>query len=118
MRILYAEDNKTLREMYKGIMESLGHEVHAFENGIKAFDYLTQNQIDTLITDNRMPVMTGLELTKKAREFGYEGPIILISMDDNLERKAMEAGASRFVDKCESSRLLATLIGLSKGVEA
>ena len=68
MRILCAEDHKGMREAYKEYLVKKGHEVHAFENGLKAYEYLTQNPVDLLLTDNRMPVMSGLELIKKTRE--------------------------------------------------
>ncbi len=116
LKILYAEGHKILREGCKKCMESFGHEVHAFGNGLIAFEYLTQNQdqVDAIVTENRMPVMNGLELIRKAREFGYEGPIVLTSMDD-LEEKALNAGA-KFVDKCESSKLLDVIRELTEGV--
>jgi CheY-like chemotaxis protein len=116
MRVLFAEDNETLRETYKGIMVSLGHKVHAFRNGAEALEYLTQNPVDLLLTDYRMPIMDGLKLIREARKFGYEGPIVLTSMNSYLGEKDLGPGV-RFVDKGESSKLLEILMELTLEVE-
>ena len=118
MRILYAEDHKTTREGATKLLEQLGHEVHAVKDGQKAFDYLKENQVDLLLTDNGMPRMTGLELIREARGIGFRGRIILMSGDSYLKEKVREIGADFFVTKPDCSDLVRILKKLSQGVEA
>ena len=100
MKILAVDDHPLMREAFQDIIEETGYQVHLENSGNKAFEYLSQNQVDAIVTDYRMPDGDGLELIRKARKV-FQGPIILASTDDRIEQKALEAGATRFLDKKE-----------------
>lgn len=56
---------------------------------------------DAIITDVRMPFLTGLELLQKVRERGWGTPVVIMSAfgDKELEQRATALGAAAFLDK-------------------
>ena len=78
-RVLLAEDNQLIRQLTEKLLLKEGVVVDAVEDGLQAYQRIQNTTYDCLITDLFMPKMNGFELTKKARELGYSGPIIAIS---------------------------------------
>ncbi|MDU3351429.1 MAG: response regulator, partial [Clostridium sp.] len=69
MKILIVDDDKIIRLGLKKIINRIfpQYEVIAgFQNGLVAFEYLKNNKIDLVITDIKMPIMTGSELIEKS----------------------------------------------------
>lgn len=82
--------------------EELGLEVvDAVNNGFAAYDVLNNKQIDILVTDVRMPNMSGLELATKAIEKQRDLRIIFVSghQDFNYVKQAMKLNAHGYVLK-------------------
>src|SRR5687768_3828663 len=77
--VLYAEDDKLLRECSIRMLTRAGYTVKSVENGIEAWEALNATPFDLLITDNDMPELTGVELVTKLRLKGMNLPIILAS---------------------------------------
>lgn len=80
----------------------LGFSVKAiFENGLKALSYASSENIDVILTDIRMPIMDGLELTRRIKEINKDVSIILLSAYDDFEyaRKGIEYGAFDYLVK-------------------
>ena len=61
--------------------------------------HIVTNGTDVLITDNRMGLMTGLDLIRELRQRGITIPIVMICGDPRLEEKALAAGVTEFLDK-------------------
>ncbi len=78
-RVLLAEDNQLIRQLTQKLLLKEGVVVDAVEDGLQAYERLKNTTYDCLLTDLFMPKMNGFELTQKARELGYRGPIIAIS---------------------------------------
>ena len=68
LRALVAEDQSTNRWLIQRQLERLGIEAEAVQNGQEAWAALGRGDYDLLITDFHMPVMDGLELTRRIRE--------------------------------------------------
>ena len=70
-------------------------------NGQDALDRMTQNAVDLLVTDIRMPEMDGAEATRRIREFCPAIPIIAVTANafDEDRRRAFEAGVDDFLTK-------------------
>jgi len=96
-RILVAEDNAALARVVQFNMERAGYDVTVAPNGQIALDHVTRQQFDLIITDQQMPVMTGIDLCEKARYVaGYASvPVILLTakgLELDLPRLQEELG--------------------------
>jgi DNA-binding response OmpR family regulator len=78
-RILLVDDDLYVRELSAGVLIRFGYQVDTAEDGADAWKVLNEVSYDLLITDNKMPRVTGLELIKKLRSQDMTLPIILVS---------------------------------------
>ena len=103
MKVLIAEDDKDSRELLSWILQKLGYQVTAAENGKEAWDAFRKGGFRLVISDVLMPEVDGFELCRRIRQHKqskYTYIIIitaLIGKKDYLE--GMEAGADDFVTK-------------------
>ncbi len=65
LNILVAEDNKVNQLLIKKVLANLGYQVHISENGLQAFEACKYKAFDLILMDIQMPVMDGIEATKK-----------------------------------------------------
>jgi two-component system, chemotaxis family, chemotaxis protein CheY len=79
VRILLVDDDLYARELNAGVLIRAGYLVDTAEDGATAWKILNDGHYDLLITDNRMPRVTGMELIKKLRSEDMTVPIILAS---------------------------------------
>jgi len=79
VRILYVDDEPSLRKYGELVLQRSGFEVDTAADGEEAWAALQTRKYDLLITDNHMPNVTGLELIKKVGAAGLRLPIILAS---------------------------------------
>lgn len=101
-QLLIADDNKSFRETLRELLEpSLLLCVHEVESGEEAVEYSREIQIDIVLLDLHMHVMTGLEAMKVLKDLNAKRPCILITSDDNEEvrRDAKEADAYSVLGK-------------------
>ncbi len=103
MKVLIAEDDQDSRELLSWLLQKLGYQVIATENGKEAWEAFRKGRFRLVISDVLMPELDGLELCRKIRlhkQSKYTYIIIitaLIGKKDYLE--GMEAGADDFVTK-------------------
>jgi DNA-binding response OmpR family regulator len=76
-RILVVEDDPNLRQLNTEALTHSGYEVDAAEDGAVAWTALRQTNYDLLITDQRMPRVSGLELLNKLRAARLSLPVIM-----------------------------------------
>jgi DNA-binding response OmpR family regulator len=79
LRILVADDDVYTRELNAGVLIRSGYEVDTVADGAAAWRALDGERYDLLITDQRMPRVTGLELVQKLRSEDMTLPVILTS---------------------------------------
>jgi two-component system cell cycle response regulator len=103
MKVLIAEDDRDSRELLSWLLEKLGYEVVATENGNQAWDAFRREKFRLVISDLLMPDLDGLELCRRIRSTPtpkYTYIILLtalIGKKDYLE--GMDAGADDFMTK-------------------
>jgi signal transduction histidine kinase/DNA-binding NarL/FixJ family response regulator len=105
LRILAAEDNRVNQRLLARLLEKEGHTVKLVDDGEAAVTASGQNNFDVVLMDVQMPVMDGLEATRRIRhreaEAGKHLPIIALTahaMKGDRER-CLEAGMDAYVTK-------------------
>src|SRR5271156_5857968 len=100
-RILVVDDMEFNRYHLRKILEADGFEVDTVADGRSAWEELSTQRFDLVITDLRMPDMNGLDLLAKVRAARLPaGVIVLTAFGDPAEAlRAMKAGADDFVTK-------------------
>lgn len=78
-RILAVDDNDLNLGLFKLFLDQLGHSITAVNNPIEALELSRQGAFDLIFTDIQMPEMSGIEASKKFREYGHTGPIVAIT---------------------------------------
>ncbi len=118
-RILLIDDEVSIVEISKGILEKLGYEVFASNSSIDALDIFQKDpgHFDLVISDIMMPNMTGEMLARKLMEIRSDIPVILCTgFSDNMtEEKAQAMGIKALVMKPLMAGELARVV--QKGME-
>ena len=84
-KILIAEDDSDLRELFKKVLIQSGYAVLGVSNGQEALDALDKEYYDLIISDIMMPVMDGYELVRSLREAGNNIPVLTITAKDAFD---------------------------------
>ena len=103
-RILLVDDHEMARQALKLFLEHHGYACEEAENGAAALAWLEQGKhVDLIVSDNQMPVMTGLEFLVQVKATPHFGttPFILYSgnVTDEIQRQAYQAGAIAVLKK-------------------
>jgi len=100
-RILIVDDQDMMRDSLAQILVREGHEVVATGDGSAAIARLGAARFDLLITDLRMPKMTGLELMAEARRLRPDLPVVLMTAFATVANavEAMKLGAYDYIQK-------------------
>lgn len=101
LRVLVAEDNPTNRIVALQLLERLGHNARAVENGAQALDAIRQAPCDLVLMDVMMPEMDGLTATRAIRAGGNLVPIVGLTAQSRPENLAacLEAGMDAVTTK-------------------
>lgn len=100
-RILIVEDEKSMREVLKILLEGERYEVVSASDGLEGLSYLTNDIFDLVITDIKMPKVDGFELLKKTKEISPDTIVIMITAFGTTEAaiEAMKSGAYDYINK-------------------
>jgi two-component system response regulator FixJ len=99
--ISIVDDDKSVREALKSLLDSVGFRAEVFGSGEEFLNSPFVSQTDCLIADVRMPGMSGLELQERLNAANFSIPIVFISAHDDGEARArgLRAGAIDFLQK-------------------
>ena len=104
IRILVAEDNPVNQRVAQKMLEKLGYEHELVENGREAVEAVKKGGYDVVLMDMEMPVMDGLEASRKIRELdGAASGIKIFAMTANAmeedRERCLKAGMDDFISK-------------------
>ena len=88
-RILIAEDDTELRQLFTHVLNKNGYDVTGVDNGKKALDALMNDYYDLIISDIMMPVMDGYELVRNLREINKTVPVMMITAKEAYDDMRM-----------------------------
>jgi CheY-like chemotaxis protein len=66
--VLFVDDNDTIRQLYRRILEKHVNHLYIAENGSHGLELYQKHKPDLVITDMVMPVMNGLEMVKEIKK--------------------------------------------------
>ena len=114
-RVLLVEDDRDTREMYCQYLSFSGMEVTEARDGRRALERAANERPDVVVTDIAMPVMDGLELSRRLRAQVETRDVPIIAVSGQASDRARQAGADIVLDKpCEPDRLLHEIEGVLK----
>jgi two-component system, NtrC family, nitrogen regulation response regulator NtrX len=111
-KILVIDDERSIRNTLKDILEFEKHEVSLAENGKQGYEIATSGAFDLIFSDIKMPETDGIELLAALLEKDVEAPIVMISGHGNIETavECIKKGAFDFIEKpIDLNRLLITV---------
>jgi len=101
--ILYAEDEKDLREVTHQILKGFTKKQYVAQNGQEGLELFKEheNEIDLIITDVNMPILNGLDMVKEIKKININIPIIVATAFSNKEYllEAIDIGIDKYVLK-------------------
>ncbi len=112
MKILIIDDERSIRNTLKEILEFEGHEISLAEDGDKGIEAATSNNFDAIFCDIKMPNKDGIEVLEQLGEKGVESPVIMISGHGSIDTAVdcIKKGAYDFIQKpLDLNRILITL---------
>lgn len=102
IRVLIADDDALIREGLKIILQTDGRfeVMGCVENGLKALEFCSREQVDVVLLDVRMPVLDGLQAARKISDATHVKPLILTTFDDDdFILNAVKNGAKGYLLK-------------------
>ena len=89
-KILIAEDDRELRQLFSHVLAKNGYGVVGVSNGVEALREIDAGYFDVIISDIMMPEMDGYELVRTLREADNHTPVLMITAKDAFD--AMQLG--------------------------
>jgi DNA-binding NtrC family response regulator len=95
------DDEESVRDVVGAMLRELGYEVELFDNGESAIEAYRSKAADVVITDVRMPGMSGMDVTRALLEMDQDAIVMILtgfpSIPDAVE--AIKTGATDFLSK-------------------
>jgi DNA-binding NtrC family response regulator len=100
-RVLVADDDPQMQLAIKATLSRAGYDVTVTADGKSALDTFERGAFDLVITDQRMPEMTGQELMAALQQRTTQVPIVMITAHGTITQavEAMQLGAADFITK-------------------
>lgn len=117
MRLLLAEDEKSLSRAITAILEKNNYSVDAVYDGEEAMDYLDAGNYDGVILDVMMPKRDGISVLKELRNKGNTVPVLILTAKSEVDDKVLglDSGANDYLTKpFNSKELLARIRAMTR----
>ena len=101
LKILIAEDDRELRQLFSHVLTRQGYAVTGVSNGQQALDALDADYYDMIISDIMMPVLDGYELVRQLRDAGNTTPVLMITAKNAFDdmRMGFQSGVDDYMVK-------------------
>lgn len=101
MRLLIAEDERSLSRAVKTILEHEHYTVDAAYDGEEALEYLSTGDYDGVILDVMMPKMDGITVLTRLRESGNQIPVLMLTAKAEIDDRVLglDSGANDYLTK-------------------
>ncbi len=121
MRLLLAEDEKSLSKALSSILTKNNYSVDTVFDGDEAESYIMSGDYDCVILDVMMPCQDGFEVLRKVRKKGITTPIIMLTAKSQIDDKVegLDLGANDYVTKpFDSKELMARIRAITRNAVA
>lgn len=121
LTVLYVEDDASIRESFAKILDRRFGNVLVAKDGIEGLALYKAQNPDVVITDIKMPVMDGLQMSRSIRDVDSEVYLIVVSAfsDKELLLKAIDIGVNGYLSKpVEKKELSAQILSAAKLIHA
>jgi two-component system, NtrC family, response regulator PilR len=99
--LLVVDDEQGMRQLLTLVFMRAGHQVRVAEHGRRALELLREQPADLIVSDVKMPDMSGIDLLRAVREFSPDVAVVLMTAFATVEtaREAFKLGADDFIQK-------------------
>jgi DNA-binding NtrC family response regulator len=111
-KILVIDDERSIRNTLKDILEYEKYSVDLAEDGIKGIEKVKGNGFDVVLCDIKMPGMDGIEVLEQLVQISPDTPVVMISGHGNIDTavESIKKGAFDYIEKpLDLNRLLITI---------
>lgn len=101
MRLLLAEDERSLSRAVVAILQKNNYSVDAVYDGEQVLEYAVNGNYDGIVLDIMMPKMDGITALKKLRESGCTTPVLILTAKSEVDDKVLglDSGANDYLTK-------------------
>ena len=121
MKLLFAEDERSLSRAITHILEKNCYSVDAVYDGQAALEYLENGDYDGIILDIMMPKVDGITVLRQLRSKGNHVPVLMLTAKAEIDDKVlgMDTGANDYLTKpFDTKELLARIRAMTRGNRA
>ncbi|MCF7885611.1 MAG: sigma-54 dependent transcriptional regulator [Candidatus Marinimicrobia bacterium] len=101
LSVFVIDDDKSQREALEAFLKDIGCEARTFQNGQECIQAIQNTNVDVVITDYRMPGLSGIETLQKIKNINPMIQVIVVTAYGTIEKavKAMKLGAWDYISK-------------------
>ncbi len=121
MKLLFAEDERSLSRAITHILEKNCYSVDAVYDGQAALEYLENGDYDGVILDIMMPKVDGITVLRELRSKGNHVPVLMLTAKSEIDDKVLglDTGANDYLTKpFDTKELLARIRAMTRGNRA
>ena len=112
-RILIIDDDEEMSSLLRDFLKDDGYEADFANNGEAALSKISRKPFDLVLTDFRMPGLTGLDILPEIKKLQPAASVMVITAfgSEELHHRSLERGADAYVEKPIGFHKLRVLIG-------
>jgi len=115
LNILCVEDEQDMLDVYSSLFSTIFKKVYTAKNGKEGLEVFNKEPIDIILTDQSMPVYSGLKMIREIRKIDISIPIVLVTALENVDvlKEALQLHVTSFMSKPFSEKTLLDAFNLA-----